>query len=383
MNRQRSGFGASVAAVMSVLAIIAALWAAAYHPCRIQKTPAQPSMQEEAVDPIASLPVRLISRQIAASRYADEPGFPAPPTTVPLSELYDLPPAKDAIEALVNPPVIAAEQADWLGDDDMVLGVMLYDRHTAYPRNILARHCAINNSLADTPIVVYFDPPSGASMALQRPTQAGSVLEFGVSGIGYAGMGLLFDRLTESLWYPASGRAITGPMSQKTAALEPIRAEWMTWGAWRKRWPDTTVLSADTGAGYDYEQDPYAHVAFGAHEESFDYYHSDILLAPDRLRTPGDDPGDKEMVLGISLPRGTVAVPVAEAFDAPSNEDEGLTHATRWGQLRLDVDAASRHISATLPGNWRPPQARMFWFAWKAAHPATKVWHIGGTGDEE
>jgi len=72
----------------------------------------------------------------------------------------------------------------------------------------------------------------------------GSTDEFGVSGYVHKNVFLIFDRKTESLWYPLDNTkwtAISGPRKGETIPFieePPI----MTLGKWRKKHPDTTVL---------------------------------------------------------------------------------------------------------------------------------------------
>jgi len=72
----------------------------------------------------------------------------------------------------------------------------------------------------------------------------GEVDQFGVSGYVFKDVFLIFDRKTESLWYPLDeGRwtAISGPRRGETI---PFLAELpvVTLGEWRKSHPNTIVL---------------------------------------------------------------------------------------------------------------------------------------------
>lgn len=67
---------------------------------------------------------------------------------------------------------------------------------------------------------------------------------FGVSGYTYRDTFLMFDRKTQSLWYPLDKQqwtAISGPRRGETIPFieEP---EVMPLGEWRKKHPDTAVL---------------------------------------------------------------------------------------------------------------------------------------------
>ena len=72
----------------------------------------------------------------------------------------------------------------------------------------------------------------------------GSLDEFGVSGYVYRDKFLIFDRKTDSLWYPLDGTswtAVSGPRNGETIPFmeqpPPI-----TLGEWRRKHPNTVVL---------------------------------------------------------------------------------------------------------------------------------------------
>ena len=77
-----------------------------------------------------------------------------------------------------------------------------------------------------------------------RATKDGKIDEFGVSGYVYKDVFVIFDRRTESLWYPLDGSgwtAISGPRrGEKIPFIE--EAPVLSLGKWRKQHPNTTVL---------------------------------------------------------------------------------------------------------------------------------------------
>lgn len=73
--------------------------------------------------------------------------------------------------------------------------------------------------------------------------------EFGTSGYVYRNTFVLYDRRTESLWYPFDDEkwtAISGPRQGETIPFieEPTP---VPLGDWRERHPDTVVLLGDRG----------------------------------------------------------------------------------------------------------------------------------------
>lgn len=381
-------YAAVVATTLAGLAILGALWIAAESSPTNATGSALPAGQSPAstasrADQWQTRPARLVGGYVTASRNSDEPAFPATNMAVNLHELYDLPPARDEIAALQEMDVsaVTAAAATSLSDDDLVFGVQLYGHQRCYPRNILARHCLVNDRLGGEPVLIYFDPPSGACMAFIRPTGADGPYHLAVSGLGYNGMGIPYDRQSQSLWYPLSGNPIAGASISGGVKLKRLVGEWMTWAAWRELWPETTVLSPDTGYEHDYSTDPYTHVQ-GRDGQTVNYYESDLLLAPDALSDTTGTMADKAEVLGVTLPDGALAVPVAEAFAAAPDEPHTFSRGSRFGTLRLHIDARARRIYLTMPGNVRPPQVRLFWYAWRAAYPEATVWRMEDSTDE-
>ena len=379
VTRQYAGL---ISGVLAALAILGGLWHAAYRaPSAAVVEPAAVTNPAEAWQTKA---VRVVDGHITASRHSDEPGFPAVNCIVPPDELYDLPAGKGEIVSLQGAAVktAPAKQVTWLQDSDMVFGIQLYGHKRCYPRNILARHCLINDTLAGEPILIYFDPPSDACVAFMRPEKGGAAYSFAASGLGYRGMGLPYDEQTESLWDPLGGEAIVGTAVGQAAKLKQIAGEWMTWAAWQELWPDTTVLSRDTGHEYDYSFDPYTRVQ-GPDGEPLSYYESELLLAPEELSDQSGTMADKAEVLGVMLLDEALAVPVAEALAGAGDEPRTFTQDSRFGQLELKVDPEAQRLYLTMPGNVRPAQVRMFWYAWRARHPDTDVWRIEGETEQE
>ncbi len=72
----------------------------------------------------------------------------------------------------------------------------------------------------------------------------GEIDQFGVSGYMHKNVFIIFDRKTESLWYPADDAkwmAIAGPRKGETLPFiekPPV----VPLGEWRKQHPDTLVL---------------------------------------------------------------------------------------------------------------------------------------------
>jgi hypothetical protein len=66
----------------------------------------------------------------------------------------------------------------------------------------------------------------------------------------------MYDRSTKSLWSEIWGQAIAGNLTGRNLQQVPIDV--MPWSGWKRLYPNTLVLSEDTGYSRPYGSDPYA-----------------------------------------------------------------------------------------------------------------------------
>ena len=287
-------------------------------------------------------------------------GFVLEPASIPASEVLAGGPARDGIPALELPSTVPAAQADW-SDDELVLGVIVEGEARAYPVAILDWHELVNDTLGGEPILVSFCPLCGTGLVFDRRV-AGEIRTFGVSGLLYRSDLLMYDRDTESLWSQISAEAVTGPLLGKR--LRVLRARMDRWGQWRRDYPETTVLSRETGHRRDYDRSPYAGYAQSA---------SLRFPAPiDRRYHP------KMPTLGLRVPgEGSRAYPASELARAGGSvEDRFLEHRVR---VAYDADWQVFEVEA-------PPEVEVvegFWFAWAAFHPETSVYTATGRSTKD
>lgn len=83
-------------------------------------------------------------------------GFDIDNAVVPQEQILSGGPPKDGIPALLAPKFIPADEADYLEDDDQVLGVVIGNSARAYPINILNWHEAVNDTMSGQPLAVTF-----------------------------------------------------------------------------------------------------------------------------------------------------------------------------------------------------------------------------------
>ena len=292
--------------------------------------------------------------QVAFQR-GQRPKFDLRSATVPVKRIMSGGPPKDGIPALTDPKQVAAGDANFLRPDDRVIGVVVEGTARAYPLGILGHHEIVNDHVGETPFAVTYCPLCDSAAVFDRRTELGEK-EFGVSGLLYNSNVLMYDRRgqPESLWSQLKAEGISGPAAAKPLKALPL--ELTTWQHWVARYPQTTVLSTDTGHRRNYAQDPYAA-----------YFRSPKLMFPVKpvsRRLP-----TKQRVLGIWTTNAARAYPVS-AF---GNKPQTITQELDGRSFSVQFDPASRslRVSGADDGvQWM----YSFWFAWYAFRPQTEVY---------
>lgn len=138
---------------------------------------------------------------------------------------------------LNNPPVVSPAKAEFMREDDIVLGVLLGDKARAYPWYLVANYHAVNDHLNDEPIIVNLCEACNGSAAFLATIPA-TVIDIRPRGLKN-GTWYGIDFQTGSLWYPFVGVAFEGPL--KGTKLKRIRTYFSTWKDWVEEHPTTTV----------------------------------------------------------------------------------------------------------------------------------------------
>jgi len=287
-------------------------------------------------------------------------GFDLGNAAVPVDEIRRTGVRRNGIPSIDEPKFVPAENADYLRDDDRVIGVYRNGLARAYPIRILDHHEVVNDVFDGEAILVTYCPLCYTGMVFSA--QASDFgLKFGVSGLLYNSDVLLYDRRTGSLWSQILSKAITGPL--KGMQLPAVAASHTTWRQWRKRHPTTTVLSTDTGFRRNYRTSPY-----------LEYARSRALMFPVKERN--EQYRNKALVLGIRLGTTSRAYPFdalrkngASAFD---DVIAGQQVTIEWSE----TDDFARVLDAS---GVELPTIIAYWFAWYAFHPDTEIYHVEET----
>lgn len=264
-------------------------------------------------------------------------------------------PGRDGIPALDAPLFHAGAERDGkIRAGDRVLGVHYNGVSKAYPIDILDHHEIVNDRFGETPMTVTFCPLCGTGMVFYAEVD-GQLLNFGVSGLIYNSDLLLYDRNTMSLWSQIMKTAVTGPL--KGSRLTQVPAQYTTWAGWQQQYPDSLLLSRETGHLRDYDQVMYE-----------EYRRLPMVLystGHQDLRIPA-----KTWVVGIEVDGAALALPFEELdqLRAPLEIAVGDSPV----KVQWDRDAS---VARAFDSEGRElPATAAYWFAWVAFHPETVLY---------
>jgi hypothetical protein len=208
---------------------------------------------------------------------------------VPLDQIVSGGPPPDGIPSIDDPKFISLQEADkHLEDSELVLGLNINGDIRAYPLQILVWHEIVNDNVGGVPVAVTYCPLCFTNQVFNSTIiddkGKAVILEFGTSGKLYNSNLVMYDRTTESLWSQAMAQGIVGKFAG--VKLDRIPFDVAYWKEWKQLYPDSKVLSTDTGSTRPYGVDPYG-----------DYYTSEDVLFP--VSNNDDRLGLKEIVIGF------------------------------------------------------------------------------------
>jgi hypothetical protein len=173
-----------------------------------------------------------------------------PKALVRLDEIECTGVSKDRVPELCNPLVCPAKEADFLKDNDTVFGFSDKLAARCYAKRIVVWHQIVEDIVGEHNITVAYCPISGLTSIYDNiPDQT---YQFTNSGFMYRSNQLMQDHNTSSLWSTMDGSALVGKGAANRLRVAPLPMVITTWGEWRRRHPETTVLGSNTGVVRDY-----------------------------------------------------------------------------------------------------------------------------------
>lgn len=303
---------------------------------------------------------------------------------------------QDGIPPLRNPKMLSADQQNYLEDSNVVFGVKINGEARAYPKRILAWHEMFTDTFgqgdAAEPIAGVYCTLCG-TVIIYKTQHDGVSHELGTSGFLYRSNKLMYDKATQSLWNTVRGEPVVGPLVGKGIALEHLSVVTTTWAEWKRRHPETTVLSLDTGHQRDYGEG----VAYN------DYFSNDNLM----FNTPFNDRrlDNKREVLALRFPGApNTQLAIDTEFLAKNpifyesvgaqkmviiTDQSGANRVYQPGGIRFEHFDGKETLKDQQGATWRVteealvsehgkqlnrlPYHRAFWFGWHAAYPKTRL----------
>ncbi|MEM6806653.1 MAG: DUF3179 domain-containing (seleno)protein, partial [Bacteroidota bacterium] len=126
---------------------------------------------------------------------------------VPQDEVFDGGPGKDGIPSIDEPRFIDADAANFISENDLVVGYADGNEAKAYPHVILDWHEIVNDETNNFPHAIVYCPLTGSATGWER-TIDGKKTTFGVSGLLYNTNIIPYDRETDSNWSQMSLKCV-------------------------------------------------------------------------------------------------------------------------------------------------------------------------------
>ena len=341
--------------------------------------------------------------------------------TVPFGQIIRGCGARDCILALDAPGAVSTEgpygvarfapldEVDY-GDDMPVAVLRIGEVARGYPLHILTYHEIVNDEVAGVPVAATFCPLCNTALAFDRRVD-GAVLDFGVSGnLRFSDL-IMWDRQTKTWWQQATGEGIVG--HHAGALLEPLSMSVISFGDFRRAFPEADVLTEDTDFNYIYGSNPYVNYDSATAPKFFTRIINRRI--PPLTRVVGLLAGEVAVavpypvlqevgVATVDLAGSTVVVLWApgtrsplDQYDIAASRDIGSAAAylpEAGGRALtltpdpdnpghfLDAETASRWdvtglaVDGPLAGSRLPTvdHGTPFWFAWAAFNPRTAIW---------
>jgi len=262
-------------------------------------------------------------------------------------------PSKDGIPSINNPLFVDVKDVNYLKDDDIIIGLNHNGIQKAYPTRILVWHEIANDTIDTLNVAVTYCPLCGTAMVFDREIE-GKLRSFGVSGLLYQSDVLMYDRETNSLWSQLAMKSISG--KSVGSELKWLPSQHLTWKAWRTKYPNSKVLSLDTGYNRNYNASPYAN-----------YINSEDVMFP--VPKNRDDLSNKTWVVGVIIDG------VAKAYDVNKlpNKTE-IKDTIGKTNIIIKYDKEKNHPSVITEDKKEIASVLVYWFAWQAFYPNTEIW---------
>jgi hypothetical protein len=298
----------------------------------------------------------------------------------------------NGIPPLRQPTTLPAAAASYLKDNHIVFGIEVNGEARAYPKRILAWHEMAVDRLGGVDLTLVYCTLCGTVIPFESRI-SGRPFTFGTSGLLYRSNKLMFDEETGSLWSALDGVPVVGSLVGRGLRLPFHAVVTTTWGEWKRTFPQTTVLSLDTGHDRDYGEGIAYREYFNTDRTMFETPVVDkrlrnkaevlvlrrevlganqapVAIDVDRLkRTPvyPVDAGDRRLIV-VTSRAGANRVYERGAYTFQAGVDEATLRDTTGGRWTVTPQALVSDTGVSLA---LVAAHRAFWFGWIAQYPDT------------
>ncbi len=311
---------------------------------------------------------------------------------VDITYVRDGGPGKDGIPSIDSPVYLSIQDATFMRDSDIVIGIKINGIARAYPHSIMNWHEIVNIETAGDYHSLIYCPLTGTAALWTIPTEF-SNKTFGVSGILYNSNIIPYDRETDSNWVQMLAQSVNGnkrgDFIEENAVIE---TRWDTWIAMN---PNTTVLSEVTGFSRNYNNYPYGSYLADTNL-LFDVANDDSRLHPKKRVLGINNNGVNKVYnlddfsVGIDVINenpgsagyvviGSAGLNFAIAYSSVASDGTQLTFTALQDSLPAvmvdnegnEYDSLGNAISGDRLGQKLTLESDFiaFWFAWVAIHP--------------
>ncbi len=138
--------------------------------------------------------------------------------------------------------ILATVADNKIGSTKLIIGVALNGQAKAYPVELIGYHHQVRDTVGAEPVMVTYCSVCRTGRVFS-PFVKGKFQQFRLVGMDHFNA-MFEDAGTKSWWRQATGIAVVGPL--KGTALKEIVSEQMSLGAWIRKYPNTTIMQADT-----------------------------------------------------------------------------------------------------------------------------------------
>jgi hypothetical protein len=302
---------------------------------------------------------------------------------------------------LREPHFVPAAKADFLKNEDRVVGVSENGVSKAYEPGVLAFHHVVQDALGKAPVIAGWCSLCNTPLVFSSEV-GGKKFTFELAG-NRGNNFFMRDLETNSHWQQIGGDCFEGPMKGQRLTMIPFL--YTTWGEWRTQHPDTLVLVPEPAykEAYDFMNNRIAHFASGSNNKP-----GRELVREQDNRLP-----NYEQVIGIEVGGGHKAYPVAElrkesvvndkigsapvllVYAAASDTTTAFSRVLNGRTLTFHPSDAGKIADSETASTWNTygecvagklkgqkldrviPEPGA-WFAWAEFHPDTQVFSAGG-----